>query len=73
MQKKDDPGMFRQLDEIIYVSGYPGYQYLSSIAEKSMQIVCDFKGNLNMLLLLKIILDYSSRSPESLIFLTIRY
>ncbi|XP_019170802.1 PREDICTED: ribonuclease H2 subunit B [Ipomoea nil] len=43
MKKKDDPGMFRQLDEIIYVSGYPGYQYLSSIAEKSMQVVCDFK------------------------------
>ncbi|CAH9119850.1 unnamed protein product [Cuscuta europaea] len=40
---KDDPGMFRQLDEIIYVSDYPGYQYLSSIAEKSMQVVCDFK------------------------------
>ena len=46
MQKKDDPGKFRQLDEILYVQGYEGYQQLASIAEKSMQIVCDFKGNL---------------------------
>ena len=45
MQKADNPGMFRQLDEIIFIEGYPGYQYLFSIAEKSMQVVCDFKGN----------------------------
>ncbi|PSS11051.1 Ribonuclease H2 subunit B like [Actinidia chinensis var. chinensis] len=43
MKKADDPGMFRQLDEIIFIEGYPGYQYLFSIAEKSMQVVCDFK------------------------------
>ncbi|XP_071927941.1 uncharacterized protein [Coffea arabica] len=43
MKKKDDPGKFRQLDEILYVQGYEGYQQLASIAEKSMQIVCDFK------------------------------
>ncbi|CAI9096531.1 OLC1v1032702C1 [Oldenlandia corymbosa var. corymbosa] len=43
MQKEGDPGKFRQLDEIMYIPGYPGYQQLLSIAENSMQIVCDFK------------------------------
>ncbi|KAK4399829.1 Ribonuclease H2 subunit B [Sesamum angolense] len=43
MKKGNDPGKFRQLDEIIYIHGYPGYQSLSSIAEKSMQVVCDLK------------------------------
>ncbi|KAA8521027.1 hypothetical protein F0562_011685 [Nyssa sinensis] len=43
MKKGDDPGKFRRLDEIIFVDGYPGYQHLSSIAEKLMQVVCDFK------------------------------
>ncbi|KAL3501462.1 hypothetical protein ACH5RR_035911 [Cinchona calisaya] len=43
MKKEDDTGKFRQLEEIIYVQGYPGYQQLASIAEQSMQIVCDFR------------------------------
>ncbi|XP_060215238.1 uncharacterized protein LOC132642026 isoform X1 [Lycium barbarum] len=43
MKKKDDPGKFRQVDEIIYVVGYPGYQHLSSVAENCMQVVCDVK------------------------------
>lgn len=43
MKKGDDPGKFRQLDEIVYIDGYPGYHSLLSIAEKSMQIVCDLK------------------------------
>ncbi|KAL3644574.1 hypothetical protein CASFOL_009754 [Castilleja foliolosa] len=43
MKKGDDPGKFRQLDEIIYVSGYPGYESLSSIADKTMQSVCDIQ------------------------------
>ncbi|XAR57646.1 hypothetical protein NMG60_11025878 [Bertholletia excelsa] len=43
MKRGDDPGKFRQIDEIIFVNGYPGYQYLYSIAEQSMQVVCDFK------------------------------
>ncbi|XP_015076322.1 ribonuclease H2 subunit B isoform X4 [Solanum pennellii] len=43
MKKNDDPGKFRQVDEIIYVVGYPGYQHLSSIAESCMQVVCDVK------------------------------
>ncbi|THG21484.1 hypothetical protein TEA_024288 [Camellia sinensis var. sinensis] len=42
-KKGDDPGKFRQLEEIIFINGYPGYQYLFSIAEKSMQVVCDIK------------------------------
>ncbi|GMY17687.1 ribonuclease H2 subunit B isoform X1 [Fagus crenata] len=43
MKKGDDPGKFRQLDEIIFISSYPGYQQLLSIAEHSMQVVCDVK------------------------------
>lgn len=43
MKKEGDPGKFRQLDEIIFINGYPGYQHLSTIADKSMQVVCDFK------------------------------
>ncbi|XP_059663028.1 uncharacterized protein LOC132308811 isoform X2 [Cornus florida] len=43
MKKGDDPGKFRQLDEIIFINDYPGYQHLSSTAEKSMQVVCDSK------------------------------
>ncbi|CAA0813541.1 Unknown protein [Striga hermonthica] len=43
MKKGTDPGKFRQLDEIIYVNGYPGYESLSSVADKAMQVVCDLK------------------------------
>ncbi|KAK6116444.1 hypothetical protein DH2020_049906 [Rehmannia glutinosa] len=43
MKKGNEPGKFRQLDEIIYINGYPGYESLSSIAEKAMQVVCDLK------------------------------
>lgn len=43
MKKGSDPGKFRQLDEIIFVDAYPDYQKLFSIAEKSMELVCDFK------------------------------
>lgn len=43
MQKGNNVGMFRQLDEIIYVEGYPGYQQLMNVAENSMQVVCDVK------------------------------
>ena len=46
MQKGDDPGKFRQLDEIVFISGYPGYQHLLSIAVNSMQVLCDAKGGL---------------------------
>jgi len=43
MKKGDDSGKFRQLDEIMFINGYPGYQHLLSIAENSMQIVCEVK------------------------------
>lgn len=43
MKRGDDPGKFRQLDEIIFIDGYPGYQHLLQIAEKSMHVVCDVK------------------------------
>ncbi|XP_038886020.1 ribonuclease H2 subunit B isoform X2 [Benincasa hispida] len=41
--KGDDPGKFRQLDDIMFVNGYPGYLHLLSLAEKSMQVVCEVK------------------------------
>lgn len=44
MQKGDDPGKFRQLDDIMFINGFPGYQHLLSVAEKSMQVVCEVKG-----------------------------
>lgn len=44
MQKGDDPGKFRQLDEIMFINGYPGYQHLMSITENCMQVVCEIKG-----------------------------
>ncbi|KAM7490708.1 hypothetical protein LguiA_033629 [Lonicera macranthoides] len=43
MKKGDDLGKFRQVDEIIFINGYPGYRHLSSLAERTMQVVCDFK------------------------------
>ncbi|KAJ8763727.1 hypothetical protein K2173_003509 [Erythroxylum novogranatense] len=43
MKKGDDPGKFRQLDEIVFVNGYPDYQHLISIAENCMQVVCEIK------------------------------
>nr|XP_043613080.1 ribonuclease H2 subunit B isoform X2 [Erigeron canadensis] len=43
MKNGDDLGKFRQLDEIIYLQDYPGYHHLATIAEKSMEVVCDCK------------------------------
>ncbi|EPS60035.1 hypothetical protein M569_14769 [Genlisea aurea] len=43
MKKGEDPGKFRQFEDIIFVPGYPGYGSLSSLAAKSMEIVCDLK------------------------------
>ncbi|XP_042008301.1 ribonuclease H2 subunit B-like isoform X1 [Salvia splendens] len=43
MKKGNEPGKFRQLDEIMYIQGFPGYQSLSSVAEKAMEVVCDLK------------------------------
>lgn len=44
MQKGDDPGKFRQLDEILFINDYPGYQQLFSIAKDCMEVVCESKG-----------------------------
>ncbi|KAG6783510.1 hypothetical protein POTOM_012959 [Populus tomentosa] len=46
MKKRDDLGKFRQLDEIIFINDYPGYQHLMSIAENCMGVVCEIKGRL---------------------------
>ncbi|ESR61753.1 hypothetical protein CICLE_v10016172mg [Citrus x clementina] len=43
LKKGEDPGKFRQLDEIIFIDGYPGYQYLLPLAENCMQVVCEVK------------------------------
>ncbi|KAJ6925149.1 ribonuclease H2 subunit B isoform X1 [Populus alba x Populus x berolinensis] len=43
MKKRDDLGKFRQLDEIIFINDYPGYQYLMSIAENCMGVVFQLK------------------------------
>lgn len=43
MKKRDDLGKFRQLDEIIFINDYPGYQHLMSIAENCMGVVCEIK------------------------------
>jgi len=44
MQNGKDPGKFRQLDEILYVEGYPGYQQLMNVASHHMELVCEVKG-----------------------------
>ncbi|XP_052309986.1 uncharacterized protein LOC18100813 [Populus trichocarpa] len=43
MKKRDDLGKFRQLDEIIFINDYPGYQHLMSIAENCIGVVCEIK------------------------------
>ncbi|KAG8082356.1 hypothetical protein GUJ93_ZPchr0014g47062 [Zizania palustris] len=43
MSNGNDPGKFRQLDEILYIEGYPGYQHLMSIAGNHMELVCEVK------------------------------
>lgn len=45
MQKKDDVGKFRQLDDIMLIDGYPAYEQLLSVAENYMQLVCEVKGH----------------------------
>ncbi|PKA66147.1 hypothetical protein AXF42_Ash018437 [Apostasia shenzhenica] len=43
LKKGKGQGMFRQLDEILYVSDHPSYQCLMTIAEESMPLVCEVK------------------------------
>ncbi|XP_057525207.1 uncharacterized protein LOC130804689 [Amaranthus tricolor] len=43
MKKGDDAGKFRQLDEILFIDGYPGYQHLLPVLEKSINIICEVK------------------------------
>lgn len=46
MQKGDDLGKFRQLDEMLFIDGYPGYQQIMSLVENCMQVVCEVKGSI---------------------------
>uniref|UniRef100_A0A0A9F9E3 Ribonuclease H2 subunit B wHTH domain-containing protein n=1 Tax=Arundo donax TaxID=35708 RepID=A0A0A9F9E3_ARUDO len=48
MSNGKDPGKFRQLDEILYVEGYPGYQQLMTVAGHHMELVCEVKEVANM-------------------------
>ncbi|XP_066345369.1 uncharacterized protein [Miscanthus floridulus] len=48
MSNGKDPGKFRQLDEILYVEGYPGYQQLMNVASHHMELVCEVKEVSNM-------------------------
>ncbi|KAI3996629.1 hypothetical protein MKX01_009461 [Papaver californicum] len=43
MKKNGNQGMFRSVDEILFVGSYPGYRHLLSLAEDCMQIVCEMK------------------------------
>lgn len=43
MKKGDDLGRFRQLDEILFIDGYPGYLQLMSVVENCMQVVSEVK------------------------------
>jgi len=43
-QKGDDLGRFRQLDEILFIDGYPGYMQLMSVVENCMRLVSEVKG-----------------------------
>jgi hypothetical protein len=45
LQNGKDPGKFRQLDEILYVEGYPAYQQLMNLAGQHMELVCEVKGH----------------------------
>jgi ribonuclease H2 subunit B len=55
LQSGKDLGKFRQLDEILYIEGYPGYQHLMSIAGNHMELVCEVKGrSLQFILVLEI-------------------
>ncbi|KAF0913070.1 hypothetical protein E2562_020223 [Oryza meyeriana var. granulata] len=48
MSNGKDPGKFRQLDEIMYVEGYPGYQQLMGIAVNQIELVCEVKEVANV-------------------------
>ncbi|CAN6464275.1 unnamed protein product [Victoria cruziana] len=43
MKRGDDLGVFRNLDEITFVHGYPAYSHLLPFVEESMQVVCEVK------------------------------
>ncbi|KAG5031050.1 hypothetical protein JHK82_014665 [Glycine max] len=45
MKKGDDLGRFRQLDEILFIDGYPGYMQLMSVVENCMLVVSEVKGD----------------------------
>ncbi|KAK8943351.1 hypothetical protein KSP40_PGU000656 [Platanthera guangdongensis] len=47
LKKGKERGMFRQLDEILFVNDYPSYQRLLSLAEESMPLVCEVKEFIN--------------------------
>ncbi|KAH0449985.1 hypothetical protein IEQ34_020677 [Dendrobium chrysotoxum] len=47
LKKGKEQGVFRQIDEILFNNDYPSYQRLVSLAEQSMQLVCEVKDFLS--------------------------
>ncbi|ERN06872.1 hypothetical protein AMTR_s00005p00247650 [Amborella trichopoda] len=43
MKKGDELGKFRQVDDIMFVDGYPGYRYLLPVVSNSLQAICEVK------------------------------
>ncbi|XP_049931750.1 uncharacterized protein LOC116248298 isoform X2 [Nymphaea colorata] len=43
MKRGDELGVFRNLDEILFVHGYPAYSHLLPFVEESMHVVCEVK------------------------------
>ncbi|GAQ78519.1 ribonuclease H2 subunit B [Klebsormidium nitens] len=43
MKKGDSPGMFRGLEEMLEVEGFPGYQKLFDVFEKTLDMVCEVR------------------------------
>ncbi|GBG77544.1 hypothetical protein CBR_g23989 [Chara braunii] len=41
MKKGDDAGKFRDLDDVLYVAGFPGYSRLKTLLEEQLELVCD--------------------------------
>lgn len=44
MQKGDDMGKLRSLDDIVSVEGYPGYVCLLPYLRRSLELICESRG-----------------------------
>ena len=46
LQKGDDMGKFRSMDDIVSVDGFPGYACLLPFLSASLDILCEVRGGL---------------------------